>query len=502
MAELDYNDIERFIGRYSIGRDSNPLNIRDSLHFLRIKIPGGMLKTDQLRLIAELSKEYGRERGEITDRQDIQLHWVEAEDAPEIFLSMEKMGFTTDMCGQGFSGARYGDVRNIICCPVSGIEKNELIDVHPFMKHLNEFFIGNREFQDMPKKFKFAMSGCGADCVRSEINDLGFVAVQKDKKVGFTMLVGGSMGASLPGPRLAQPTSLFIEPEDVYDVAIATTEIHRDYGNRESKMKARFKWLINEWGIERFCKILKEKIQKPLERYDGPIFLNDNDHHGICPQSKEGYHYVNIPLIGGILTFDNMMILAELADEYGSGELRLTPQQNVILPNIKSKDALIKELEISGFSLDGSKLRWNSMGCASDFCGKTKEPHAKDVVNDIVNHLESRLNTNLLDEARFQIHVSGCPNNCCATLIAGIGLEGKLVKEHGHLIQNYRLLVGGMTGLKTILARPVDENVPVEKLKYKIEVLLNNYDQERQESENLSEFCQRMPVEKLKSFMT
>jgi sulfite reductase beta subunit-like hemoprotein len=501
LIKLNVDDVNRFMGRYSLGRDSNPLNSTDSPHFLRIKVPGGFLDSKQLRRIADLTKTYSRGQAEITNRQDLQLHWIDAKDALEIFSVMDELGFTTDMCGQGFSGARYGDARNIVCCPVSGIEKDELLNGTSLLKELSDFFIGNPDFQDMPRKFKFSISGCGSDCTRAITNDLSFVGVKKDSDVGFTLLVGGSMGASLPGPRLATPTGVFVQTEDAFNVAVATIEIHRDYGSRESKAKARFKWLLHNWGLKKFLSILEEKVGKHLEPYDGPIFLRNGEHEKLQPQNQEGYSYMNIPRIGGFLSSDEMSSLADLAEEYGSGDLRLTPTQNIIIPNVKEKDLLIKVLEEQEIPIYGSNLRWNSMGCASDFCGKTTTIHAKEVYREVVDHLEKHFDNELLNEAGFRIYVSGCPNNCCANLIAEIGLAGKLTKEKGIMKQHYDILLGGGLGTKPTMGRTVEENVPIYKLKLKIESLLTIYFEKRKTSESLKEFCNRTTKEELRLYL-
>jgi sulfite reductase beta subunit-like hemoprotein len=501
LIKLNVDDVNRFMGRYSLGRDSNPLNSTDSPHFLRIKVPGGFLDSKQLRRIADLTKTYSRGQAEITNRQDLQLHWIDAKDALEIFSVMDELGFTTDMCGQGFSGARYGDARNIVCCPVSGIEKDELLNGTSLLKELSDFFIGNPDFQDMPRKFKFSISGCGSDCTRAITNDLSFVGVKKDSDVGFTLLVGGSMGASLPGPRLATPTGVFVQTEDAFNVAVATIEIHRDYGSRESKAKARFKWLLHNWGLKKFLSILEEKVGKHLEPYDGPIFLRNGEHEKLQPQNQEGYSYMNIPRIGGFLSSDEMSSLADLAEEYGSGDLRLTPTQNIIIPNVKEKDLLVKVLEEQEIPIYGSNLRWNSMGCASDFCGKTTTIHAKEVYREVVDHLEKHFDNELLNEAGFRIYVSGCPNNCCANLIAEIGLAGKLTKEKGIMKQHYDILLGGGLGTKPTMGRTVEENVPIYKLKLKIESLLTIYFEKRKTSESLKEFCNRTTKEELRLYL-
>jgi len=499
--EVSTSDIERFLGRYSVGRDSNPLNVTGSLHFLRVKVPGGFVTSDQFHRISELAAKYGNGQAEITDRQDIQLHWVRAEDALDMFTVMDELGFTTDMCGQGFSGARYGDVRNIVCCPASGIDKGEILNGYPLAKKLTNFFVGNPHFLDLPRKFKISISGCGSDCIRAEINDLAFVAVKKGDELGFTLLVGGSAGVSLPGPRLARPTGIFVRPEDAFNIAVAAVEIHRDYGDRESKAMARFKWLIENLGLEKFLAMLEEKLGEAFEQYDGPVFLRCSDHEGVQPQIQEGYYYANIPLLGGRLTSHEMVLIAGLAEKYGNGELRLTPTQSIIIPNVEEKDALLECLEEMKFSFNNSKLRWNSIGCASDFCGKTQSPHAKEVLKEVVEHLETHFGNKILDEAGFRIHVSGCPNSCCPSMIAEIGLTGRQVREGDEIKQAYDILVGGGFGLEPSFGRLIEERVPAGELKYRIVFLLDNYLKKRNSSEGLREFCNRHTIEELKAYL-
>lgn len=502
MDSVETANIEKFIGRYSIGRDDG----QGSSHFIRIKIPGGILTSDQFRGIASLALKYSRGMVEITDRQDIQLHWIKAEDSLEIFSSMEEMGFTTDMCGQGFIGARYGDVRNIICCPASGIERDELFNCYPIAKDLTKFFTGNAAFMDLPRKFKISMSGCGADCVRSWINDLAFVAVKNSYgEIGFTILVGGSIGASLPGPRLARSTGVFIRPEEAFKVAVAAVEIHRDYGNRESKAKARFKWLIESWGIEKFLSLLESKVGGKLDRYDGKIFSRQTDHEGLNPQNIEGYYYVNIPILGGRLTTPLMVKIADLADEYGSGEIRLTPTQNIIIPSIheRNKDSLLKVLIEMGFPINSSRVRWLSVGCSSDFCGKTSNPHAshaKDIVKDIVEYLEKHFGAETLNSIKLRINASGCPNDCGASLIADIGLIGKQIRGGDRIRQVYDVYAGGSLGNNPSLGTLIIEKAPPEKLRFMSASFIANYLVKRKNNEGISEFCRRYTKDELRDF--
>lgn len=502
MSIFSISDIERFVGRYSIGRDSNPYSTTGSLHFLRIRVPGGILTSNQFRGIAALSSKYGKGVAEVTDRQDIQLHWIRAEDSLEIFSFMDEMGFTTDMCGQGFRGARYGDVRNIICCPASGIEKDEIFNPCPIVKRLTKFFSGNPDFLDLPRKFKISMSGCGSDCTRAVINDLAFVAVDNGNETGFTILVGGSVGASLPGPRLAKPVKIFIRPNDVFEVAVATVKIHRDYSNRESKAKARFKWLIETWGIERFVSILEEEVGRKFEKYDGPIFKRQTDHEEVQPQKIEGQYYVNIPLLEGRLTSSLMNQIADLADKYGNEELRFTPTQKIIVPNIgeENKETVLKILRKMGFPMDRSKTRWLSVGCPSDFCGKATDICAKETVKNIVEYLEEYFGIEILKDLRLRVNVSGCPNDCSASLISDIGLIGRQIRVDRGLKQAYDIYLGGSVGEKPLLGRLVEERVQADELRLRIASFIVSYLKYRKPDEGISDFCRRHSNEELKAF--
>ncbi len=495
-------EIERYSNRFSLGRDSNPHDITGSMHFLRVKVPGGFMTTDQFRRIAELADLYGRGRAEITDRQSIQLHWVGADEALEVFGELDRIGFTTDMCGQGFRGAGHGDVRNVVCCPASGIEKGEVLDGRPLMEELTGFFIGNTDFLDMPKKFKFSLSGCGQDCTRAQINDLAFVAVEKEGEAGYTALMGGSTGATQPGPRLAQPTGIFIKAEEAFDFAVATVELYRDNGNRESKAKARFKWLLHEWGLEKFLSVLETKLGVSFEEYEGPIFHGRGEHVGINPQSQDGYNYVTIPILGGRLTSQEMTEISRLSDDYGSGELRLTPSQNIIIPHVSDSGHLVNVLEGMGFPFHAPNIRWTGIGCASDFCGKSRSPHAKETVKGLTAHIEGVFDLSFLDSADFVLHVSGCPNNCCPSNIAEIGLLGRSTRVDDQIVQAYDVLLGGGFGPESTFGRRILESVHPEELGPRIESLLRKYGETRVPEETLKAFCLRHTEAELGEYLT
>ncbi len=458
-----------------------------------------MISADQFRRVAQLTQTYSRGRAEITNRQSIQLHWVEADDAPDIFAELERIGFTTDMCGQGFSGARLGDVRNIVCCPVSGIAKNEILDGSSLLRRLTGFFVGNPDFLDLPRKIKFSISGCGCDCTRAWINDVAFVAVNKGDETGYTLLIGGSSGTSLPGPRISQPTRVFVRPEKAFDLAVAIAEIHRDYGNRESRRKARLKWLIEEWGLDRFLRVLEKKIGYQFEAYDGPVFRDNGDHGSIQQQSENGYH-VSIPLVDGRLSSEQMNLIADLSVKYGSGELRLTSTQNIVIPNVETVDVLTGQLE-SHFTLRGPRLKWTSIACSSDFCGKSVEPHSKKLLADVVEYLESRFTPQMLDETKVRIHVSGCINNCCPANTAEIGMIGKQIKVDGETKQTYDILLGGSLGVDPSFSRLIEAKVNPTEIKFRIASLLDNFIQRKTPEQSFNEFCDLSGEKELQRFL-
>lgn len=497
MIEISTDDMDRFVDRFSLGRDRG----RESQHFLRIKVLGGVINSEQLRGIARLADEY-KGYAEVTDRQDIQLHWIKSEDAINVFSAIEKLGFTTDKCGQGFPGPRYGDVRNIVSCPIAGVNKHEVINPYPLVKRVGEFFTGNKDYLDLPRKFKISITGCNTSCVRPEVNDLSLIAVRKNSDVGFTVLVGGSIGISLPGPRLARHLQIFVKQEEAFDLIRTFVEIHRDNGSRESKPKARFKWLVESWGMQRLRKEIESRLGDKLEDYEGGIPLNgETEHIGVSEQRQSGLFYISIPLLGGVLSANKMLGLARIADEYGSGDIRLTPSQNVIIINVKQGDveAAIAELSKAGMSVEGSSLRWTTVACPADFCGKTTGPHPKELASAIVERLEKRMGDQL-NGSKISLKISGCPNGCGQHLIADIGLMGVPVRAGDEVKQTFDVYVGGRVGPKASIGKLLASRVSAEDVGDTIEKIVSAF--VAGGFQEFGEFCDEMNIERLRSLIS
>jgi sulfite reductase beta subunit-like hemoprotein len=496
MIEISTDDMERFVDRFSLGRDRG----RGSQHFLRVKVLGGVINSEQLRGIAALAEKYDG-YAEVTDRQDVQLHWIRSEDAIDVFSTIEKLGFTTDKCGQGFPGPRYGDVRNIVSCPIAGVNRHELINPYPLVKRVGEFFTGNRDYLDLPRKFKISITGCNTSCVKPEVNDLSLIAVRKNSDVGFTVLAGGSVGISMPGPRLARHLKIFVKQEDAFDLIRAFVEVHRDNSSRESKPKARFKWLVENWGMQRLREEIENRLGRKLEDYEGKIPLNgETEHIGVSEQRQDGLFYISIPLLGGVLSANKMMEIARIADEYGTGDVRLTPSQNVIIINVRREDvdAALAELSKAGMPVEGSSLRWTAVACPADFCGKTTGPHPKELASAVVERLERRLGDQL-NGRRINLKISGCPNGCGQHLIADIGLMGVPVRAGDGVKQTFDIYVGGRVGPKASIGKLLASRLPAEVAGDAIEKIVSAF--VAGGFQDFGEFCDAMGIEQLKSLI-
>jgi len=493
---LRFEDLERFVDRYSLGFERG----NGSRHFLRVKIPNGMLSSEQFRQIGEMAAEYGRGYAEITDRQDIQLHWIRGEDADTVFSRLEEIGFCTDKCGQGYPGARYGDVRNVVGCPVAGLDRQELIDASGIVREVSRFFTGNRKYLDLPRKFKMSISGCALNCAPPAVQDLAFVAVKHgDGRVGFSLYTGGGVGA---GPRLAESVGVFVAAEDVLEVARSFIELFRDFGSREVKSKARFKLMVQAWGIQKLRTHIEEKLGKRLEDFEsGNGFAGSFEHIGVNPQKQEGYSYITMPVPGGILSSDLMLQLALIAERYGWPEIRLTNFQNLTLVGIENANVsnVAREVQSLGFNLDSVPLSWTIVACAGDFCGKAPE-NVKARVADVADHLETRFGDSLRN-TKVRIASSGCPNGCGRHLVADIGLQAVQIRRDGSLFPAYNLYLGGAAGTKPSLGVQVRTKIEPDDVKSCLERIIASYFETRRQEESFGDFCRRHTIPELASFV-
>ena len=296
---------------------------------LRVKFPDGIVSSEQLRTIGRLAERYGRSMGDITTRQNIQLHNLTIEDMPVVLDELNAVGLSfTQACGDVW--------RNVVGCPLAGVDGHELIDSRPLVEELERTFVGHREFSNLPRKFKVSVSACAHRCAQHEINDIGLVAVEKDGVVGYDVWVGGGLGASA---RMGRRLDVFARRRRPSRSAAAITELFRDEGKRTKRTRARIKFLVDEWGVERLRAEVERKLGRELETSvepGGPIDPH-RDHLGIHPQVQPGLYYVGGTTLRGRFTADQMIGAADIAERYGSGELRCTNRQNIIVLDVPDR---------------------------------------------------------------------------------------------------------------------------------------------------------------------
>jgi sulfite reductase (ferredoxin) len=459
-----------------------PEELDDRYFMLRIRIDGGQLNPAQLRAIADISNKYGRGTADVTDRQNIQLHWIEIESVPAIWQELEAVGLSTmEACGD--------TPRVILGCPLAGIAEDEVIDATPQIKDVHDRYIGSPEFSNLPRKFKSAMSGCTAHCTVHEISDIAFVGVVNDAgEVGYDVFVGGGLSTN---PMFAKRLGAFVKPEQVHEVWKGIISIFRDYGYRRLRHRARIKFLVNDWGAEKFREVL-EKEYLGFALPDGPAPaapLPRRDHVGIHPQ-KDGDFYVGFAPKVGRLNGDLLHVIGDLAEEYGSGRVRTTVEQKMVILDVPEDrtEALAAELGKHDLQVHPSTFRRQTMACTGiEYC-KLAIVETKQRGIDLIEELERRLPD--FDQP-LTINVNGCPNACARIQVADIGLKGQLVvDENGDQVEGFQIHLGGQVGasfgkkvrgLKTTSAGLTDY----------VERVVRRYDAQRTDGETFTEWVHR-----------
>ncbi len=420
-----------------------PHELEDEFFMMRVRIDGGQLTTQQLRVIGEISTEFARDTADITDRQNVQLHWVEVQDVPEIWRRLEAVGLsTTEACG---------DVpRVILGSPVAGIAADELIDPTPQIREIADRFLGDETLSNLPRKYKTAITGHPSQDVVHEINDCAFVAVEHPELgIGYDLWVGGALSVV---PRLGERLGAFVPPERVAEVWHGVTRIFRDYGYRRLRNKARLKFLLADWGTEKFRAVLEnEYLESPLP--DGPAAPKPNslgDHVGIHRQ-KDGRFFVGAAPLVGRVSGSTLTALADLAEAHGSQRIRTTPHQKLLVLDLDESrvESLVAGLDALGLSARPSLFRRGTIACTGiEFC-KLAIVETKVTAAGAIQQLEERLGALEPEIGRpITLHVNGCPNSCARIQTADIGLKGQLVLIDGEQVPGYQVHLGG--GLATV----------------------------------------------------
>jgi sulfite reductase (ferredoxin) len=464
---------------------------------MRIAMPNGLLTSHQLRTIADLAQRHARGVADITVRQNIQLHWLPIEAIPEIIDTLESVGLSC-------KGA-CGDVaRNVTGCPLAGVAADELYDASPLVLEASAAVCGRSEFYDLPRKFKICITGCPVWCSYPEINDIGFTAVERTlrgrREVGFSLRVGGGLSTE---PHLAARLNAFVRPDQVVHVVRATAELFRASGIlREHRKRARMKYLFMNfgWTPETFLEELNRRLGFALdsaveEHPPSDVF---RDHVGIYAQKQPGLCYVGASVVRGRITPEQMHLAADLAELFGTGELRATIMQNLLMVNIpKDKtETVARELDSAGLPVAGSPFRRGAVSCTgTEFC-KLAITETKGFTRWLVDELEERVPQ---FDQQLKLHVTGCPNSCGQHWIADIGLEGKKIKQGKDVVDAFYFSLGGALGQYQRIARPVGYRCPATETPDAIARLLGAYLDSREPGENLRAYFARYSDEELRA---
>lgn len=467
-------------------------------HFmLRIKVPGGVLTAPQLRTVADITRIYARDITDVTTRQNFQFHWLTIDTLPDIFDRLAQVGISTaGACGDIF--------RNVTGCPVAGIDPNEIFDARPWLNEINAFFLTNKDYSDLPRKFKTSIAGCPLHCSQPEINDIGATAVKRDRlnrepELGFQVRVGGGLSAR---PHFAKPLNMFVPQDRLRSIFEGVTGIFRDHGNRDNRKKARLKFLVDDWGIERFEEELRSRLDWTPDQGDdwAQPRKNFQDHIGVHAQKQEGLYWVGASVLSGRLNAEQVYEAARIAEEFGQGLVRTTNQQNLLFSDIPQQhvDTVQKALESAGLVIEASPFRRAAVACTgNEFCNLALT-ETKKLIVEIVEHLEKTVS---IDEP-IRINLNGCPNSCGQHHIGAIGLQGCVVKQGGGVtVDGYDVALGGRLGADSRFVRAIWRKVPATNVKFALENLLNGYIEQREEEDDFSDFVDRHSDEELANLM-
>jgi sulfite reductase (ferredoxin) len=468
-----------------------PHELEDKYFMLRVRIDGGQLDVAQLRAIADVSTTYARDSADVTDRQNIQLHWVRVEDVPAIWDRLESVGLSTqEACGDC--------PRVVLGSPVAGIAADEIIDPTWAVEEIKTRYIGSPEFSNLPRKYKTALTGHPSHDVAPEINDIAFVGVEHPEHgPGFDLWVGGGLSTN---PKLAQRLGVWVPLEEVPEAWWGVTSVFRDYGYRRLRSRARLKFLVADWGTEKFREVLETQYleRKMVDGPEPPSPPDNGDHVGVHLQ-KDGRYFVGATPTAGRISGTQLAKLADIAEEHGSGRLRTTPYQKILVLDVEEDrvDSLVDALAGIGLSARPSAWRRSTMACTGiEYC-KLAIVETKERARKLVDDLEERIPE--LDTP-ITVNLNGCPNSCARIQVADIGLKGQLVMdETGQQVEGFQVHLGGGLGLDAGFGRKLRAHkVTSAGLTDYVERVVRHYLDDRQADERFAQWAARADEELLK----
>ncbi len=460
---------------------------------IRLKVPGGVLTPEQTRVIGQIAIDFangpisnphfGNNFLDITTRQDVQMHWVKMENVPEIWRRLEEVGMTTvQACGDS--------ARNVLCCPVSGLGHDEVLDAYPVAQTISDYFTGNREYANLPRKFKMSVTGCLEDCAQAEINDIGMLPARlEDGTLGFNVRVGGGLS---DGPRMASDIDVFVRPEEAVEITRGIAQVFGELGDRENRWTARMRYLVQELGPEGFREELEKRTAFELTPAGEDLTKHyRGDHVGVHAQKDEGLYYVGLNVPVGRMSGEQFAEAGRLAEEYGA-EIRLATDQNFIITGVPEKrlDDLLAEPLLERYSPNPGAFERGIVACTgSEFC-RFGIVETKIRAVEWAREMDERVGDGIGQEA-VRMHFSGCSASCAQPQIGDVGFRGETAKTRDALAEGVDIGLGGSLGRDAAFIDWVEGAKPAEDVPDALAAVFEKFKDERRNGERFHEWARR-----------
>ena len=475
-----------------------PQNQGGNAFMLRIKVPGGVLAPDQVQVIGQMAIDFangpipnphfGNNFLDITTRQDIQMHWIRIENVPEIWRRLEAVGMTTvQACGDS--------ARNVLCCPVSGIDYKEVLNAYPVARAISGYFTGNREYANLPRKFKMSVTGCVEDCAQAEINDIGMLPARlEDGTIGFNVRVGGGLS---DGPRMASDIDVFVRPEQAVEITRGIAQVYGELGDRENRWTCRMRYLVQELGPEGFREELEKRTAFELTPA-GEELTNHyrGDHIGVHLQKEDGLYYVGLNVTVGRMSGEDFVEAGRLAGKYG-GEIRLATDQNLIIAGVSEEwlDELLAESLLERYSPNPRAFERGVVACTgNEFC-RFALVETKIRAVEWAREMDGRIGD--VGQEAIRMHFSGCSASCAQPQIGDIGFRGETAKTKDAIVEGVDIGLGGSLGHDAAFIDWVEGAKPADDVPDALVAVMEKFKDERREGERFHEWIRRKPNKEL-----
>ena len=476
-----------------------PQNQGGNAFMLRIKVPGGVLAPDQVQVIGQMAIDFangpipnphfGNNFLDITTRQDIQMHWIRIENVPEIWRRLEAVGMTTvQACGDS--------ARNVLCCPVSGIDYKEVLNAYPVVRAISDYFTGNREYANLPRKFKMSVTGCVEDCAQAEINDIGMLPARlEDGTIGFNVRVGGGLS---DGPRMASDIDVFVRPEQAVEITRGIAQVYGELGDRENRWTCRMRYLVQELGPEGFREELEKRTAFELTPA-GEELTNHyrGDHIGVHLQKEDGLYYVGLNVTVGRMSGEDFVEAGRLAGKYG-GEIRLATDQNLIITGVSEEwlDELLAESLLERYSPNPRAFERGVVACTgNEFC-RFAIVETKIRAVEWAREMDGRIGD--VGQEAIRMHFSGCSASCAQPQIGDIGFRGETAKTKDAIVEGVDIGLGGSLGHDAAFIDWVEGAKPADDVPDALVAVMEKFKDERREGERFHEWIRRKPNKELR----